>query len=121
MSELNLEPLRYDWPSIQRGDTMPAQVFSDSSADTDLSRVRVKICDSDGTTQVSLDSSASGITINTSTAGSWNFTIDAISAATTDALVAGLYAYDLETTDSAGSVRTEFEGTWEIRPQITDA
>ena len=121
MSQLHLEPLRYDWPSIQRGDTMPAQVFSDTAADTDLSRVRVKICDSDGVKQVTLDSSTSGITINNSTAGSWNFTIDAISSSTTEALAAGLYAYDLETTDSSGYVRTEFEGVWEIRPQITDA
>lgn len=120
MSELNLEPLRYDWPAIQRGDTFPAQVFADSGADTDLSRVRVKICDSDGTTKVTLDSASSGVTITTATAGSWNFTIDAISAATTEALTAGLYAYDIETIDTAGSVRTEFEGTWEIRPQITD-
>jgi len=100
---------------------MPAQIFSDTAADTDLSQVRVKICDSDGVKHVTLDSSTSGITINNSTAGSWNFTLDAISSATTEALAAGLYAYDLETTDSSGYVRTEFEGVWEIRPQITDA
>lgn len=121
MSQLHLEPLRYNWPAIQRGDTMPAQVFADTSADTDLTRVRIKICDSDGVKQVTLDSSTSGITINNSTAGGWNFTIDAISTATTEALSPGLYAYDLETIDSSGYVRTEFEGVWEIRSQITDA
>jgi hypothetical protein len=118
---VNLEPLRYDWPSVQRGDTFPAINFTDTGADANLSRVRVKICDSNGTVKITLDSNTSGVTINTATAGAWDFTIDAISAATTEALVAGAFAYDLETTDANSVVRTEFEGTWQVDPQITDA
>ena len=117
---LNLSPLRYDLTAITRGDTFPAIQFADSAADTDLSRVRMKVCNASGSTVISLDSDATGITINSSTAGSWNFTIGPISAATTEDLAAGLYAYDIETIDSAGSVRTEFDGNWEILPQITD-
>lgn len=118
---LDLEPLAYNLPTIVRGDTMPAIVFADTSADTDLSRVRMKVCDSSGSIALTLDSATSGITINASTAGAWNFTVGPITAAQTEALTAGLFAYDLETTDTAGSVRTEFNGTWRIKAQITDS
>ena len=117
---LNFTPLRFDLSAITRGDTFPAIQFEDSAAGTDLTRVRMKVCNASGSTVISLDSDASGITINSSTAGSWDFTIGPISAATTEDLAAGLYAYDIETIDSVGTVRTEFDGNWEILPQITD-
>lgn len=118
---LDLSPFRDDWPSIVRGDTFPAIVYAETSADVDLSRVRVKICDSDGVVQVTLDSATSGVTINTSTAGAWNFTVGPIAAATTENLTSGDYAYDIETTDASGGVRTEVNGIWPIKAQITDS
>lgn len=120
MSDDRYEPLRYDLEPIVRGDTFPAIVFSDSSADTDLARVRMQICNSAGTAVVTLDSAASGVTLNTTTAGSWNFTVGPIDKDTTEAMAAGLYAYDLESYDTSGFRRTEFNGTWKIIPQITE-
>lgn len=115
---LDLTPLRWDWSPVTQGDTFPACQITETSADTDLSRVRVKIKAAGSTSAaLTLDSSTTGITIGSATAGDWAFTIGAIS---TGSLTAGVYSYDLETTDSAGTVRTEFSGTWEILTQITD-
>ena len=116
---LDLTPLRWDWAGITAGDTYPASNITETEADTTLARVRVKIKLA-GVVALTLDSNASGITLNSTSAGGWDFTIDAISAATTAGLAAGYYDYDLETTGSNGVVRTEFTGNWEIFPQITD-
>lgn len=115
---LDLTPLKWDWAPITQGDTFPATLITETSADTDLSRVRVKIKAAGSTSAaLFLDSQTTGVTIGNATAGAWSFTIGAIS---TSSLAAGVYSYDLETTDSAGTVRTEFSGTWEILTQITD-
>lgn len=118
---LDLKPLRWDWPAVTTGDTYPACQITDTAADTDLSRVRIKIKAQGGTTAaLSLDSSTTGVTITTATAGAWDFTIGPITAAQTATLDPGLYLYDIETTDSAGTVRTEFSGIWEILSETTD-
>lgn len=116
---LNLKPLRWDWAAVTVGDTYPACVITETEADTTLSRVRIKIKDADGTLKLTLDSNTSGVTINTATAGAWNFTIAEISASDTGNLTAGFHDYDLEIT-SGGKVRTEFAGSWELLPQITN-
>jgi len=117
---MNLRPLKWNWSCITQGDTYPATNITETSADTTLSRVRVKIIKANATaTALTLDSNTTGITLNGTSPGGWDFTIDEIPAATTATLDAGSYAYDLETTDSVGTVRTEFRGTWEIEPQVT--
>lgn len=117
---LDLRPLRWDWAAVKQGDTYPACTITETESDSALTRVRIKVKDSSGATALTLDSNTSGITINTATGGEWDFTIGAISAATTATLTAGYYDYDLETTCANGVVRTEFEGSWEILAQITD-
>lgn len=115
---LNLEPFRWNWATCTAGDTYPAENWLESDSDntTTLTRVRIKIKDSAGTVFSTLDSDTSGITINVSTAGAWDWTIDALTAPTT----AGIYTFDMETTDSAGVVFTEATGQWEILTQQTD-
>ena len=106
---------------MTKGDTYPAANFTETEADSDLSRVRVEVKAAGSTTAaLTLDSDATGVTINTATAGAWDFTVDEISAATTAGLTAGWYSYDLETTDAAGVVSTEFKGSWRILPEVTD-
>jgi hypothetical protein len=116
---LDLTPLFWNWPGITQGDTYPACNFTETEADSTLARVRCKIKLA-GVTVLTLDSDTTGVTLNATGAGAWDFTIDAISAATTTGLAAGYYDYDIQTTDGNGVVRTEFKGNWEIFSQITD-
>jgi hypothetical protein len=119
--ELDLTPLEWDWTPVTKGDTFPSIRIQETSSEVDCARVRVKIKASGvATASLELDSDASGITITDGTAGAWDFTIDTITAAQTASLSAGFYTYDIETTDAAGNVKTEFCGTWQILPQITD-
>jgi hypothetical protein len=112
---IDLKPLRWDWAPVVTGDTYPATDIVESSYDSNLSRVRIKITLSGETTpSLTLDSDTSGITINDAAAR--DFTIDEINPVT---LAAGIYAYDLEMTYANGTVRTEFAGTWEILSEIT--
>ena len=115
---LNLKPYPWNWATITAGDTYPAENWLESASDnlTTLTRVRIKIKDSEGSTFVTLDSDTTGITINTSTAGAWDWTVNALTAPT----VAGIYKMDMEWTDSAGVVFTETSGQWEILAQQTD-
>jgi|TARA_R110002111_G_scaffold237935_1_gene299203 hypothetical protein len=115
---LDLEPFRWNWGTITAGDTYPAENWLESNSDntTALSRVRIKIKDSAGSTFATLDSSSSGITINAATAGAWDWTVNALTAPTS----AGIYNYDMETTDSVGVISTESTGQWEILTQETD-
>lgn len=112
---LDLKPLRWDWPEVVTGDTFPAIHITEADHESDLSRVRISIVLSGATdAALTLDSNSTGITIND--AAAWDFTIDQISPVT---LAAGVYSYDLETTDAAGTIRTEFSGTWNILSEIT--
>lgn len=110
MADLNLKPMRWKWDSVTTGDTYPAIRIQETSSDTAISAISLVVKDSDNTEALTL-SNGSGITITTATAGAWDFTIDAISPVT---LSAGVYYYELQITDDAGTIRTEFEGTWQI-------
>lgn len=110
---LDLTPLRWDWVGVTKGDTYPACNITETEADTALSRVRV-IIKLAGVVILTLDSDTTGVTLNGTGAGGWDFTIDEISAATTATLAAGYYDYEIKSTGSNGVVRTEFEGNWEI-------
>ena len=120
MSDFDNVAARMDWPRIKQGDTLRAIQFNATGTNAALARVRCKVKHSDGVTLLSLDSNTTGITIDTATAGAWQYTISAITAATTATLASGLHSYDIETTDADGIVETHFDGCWEILPQITD-
>lgn len=115
---LNLTPLVWDWASVTVGDTFPAANVTETASVTAFVRVRIKIRNQDGVLKLTLDSATSGVTINTTTAGAWDFDIDEISPADTGSLTAGIHNYDLEITDDSGIVRTEFTGSWTLLPQI---
>lgn len=109
---LNLSPLKWDWARIQKGDTFPATNITESLSTTNLSRIKIDFYLSGSTTSaLTLDSNVSGVTINTATSGAWDFTIAAIQTAE---MTAGIYSYELKSTDAGGVIRTEFIGTWEI-------
>lgn len=120
MSDFDNVTARMDWPSIKQGDTLRAIQFNASGTESALARVRCKVKDADGVTLLSLDSDTTGITIDTATAGSWQYTIDQIGRAITETIKSGLHSYDIETTDADGVVETHFEGCWNVGPQITD-
>ncbi len=114
-----LAPAKWDWEAITQGDTFPAIVLSATGTTVDLARVRMTVRDVDGVEQLTLDSDTSGITIDTATAGAWQYTIGPISAALTGAMDEGVHNYDIETTDASGNVATHFKGCWEILDQTT--
>jgi hypothetical protein len=114
---LNLIPYRWNWSTCTAGDTYPAARWVETSSDypNTLSRVRCTIRDVDGNIFATLDSSTSGIVINTATAGAWDFTIGALSAP----IIAGIYTCDVEWIDSQSIKFTEARGQWEILAQNT--
>ena len=115
----NLKPLVWHWESVVKGDTYPAAVISESSSGTSLLRIKIEIKSNGNTTSsLILDSDTTGITLTSTSPGSWGFTIDSISAEITDTLDEQYYAYQLKSYDSNGVVRTEFVGKWEVTPQI---
>lgn len=116
---INLQPLTWHWEPVPKGDTYPAAIITETLSDAELVRVKIEIkANGNTTSSLVLDSDDTGITISSTAPGSWAFTIDEISADVTDNLDEQYYAYQLKTTDSNGVVRTEFQGTWEVTPQI---
>lgn len=114
---LDLKPIQWIWDPVTTGDTYPAINLTDTSADEDLSAVAIEFRLAGSSTAALNLSNGSGITINTATAGAWDFTIDEMTAVS---LAAGTYSYDIQTTGSGGTVTTEFKGTWRILPEHSD-
>tara|TARA_R110000868_G_scaffold302692_2_gene563250 strand:+ start:41 stop:388 length:348 start_codon:yes stop_codon:yes gene_type:complete len=112
---LNLKPLIWNWSPIVAGDTYPAANIVESAHTENLDRVRIKLRISGSTTTaLTLDSDTTGIVINN--AAAWDFTISEID---TTSLATGVYSYQLETTTTGGTIRTEFAGTWPILSDTT--
>ena len=113
---LKLTPFVLNWPSITAGDTFPG--FNIAGTDTpdgnDLMRVRMQVRNAENEVVVDYDSDDEGITIND--AATWDFNVADI--VTPDA--AGLYKYDIETTDSLGVVATIINGSWNVYGQTTE-
>jgi len=112
------EPATWNWKPITQGGTFPASVVTETLSASSLSRVVVTIepFGSD-TASLTLDSGATGVTINTATAGAWNYTIAAITAAQTAALTSGFYNVTHKVTDSASVTVVVSKGTWQILPK----
>jgi hypothetical protein len=115
----NLKPRRKDLIPVTRGDTYPAINFTASGTENALSSVAMSVYIAGGTSPALTLSNGSGITITDATAGSWAFTIDEMTPATTEALTAGIYFYDIQTVDSAGVKKTRLAGSWAILTQVT--
>lgn len=106
---------RWDWTPLVKGATKRAISVTSTDADVDLARVVVLIeAYGSDTASITLDSNATGVTINSGTAGAWDFDIGPISAATTGALTPGLYTINMTMTDSSGNVLEPVKGTWRI-------
>lgn len=105
----------WNWTPTTQGSTRPAVNITSADSDAELSRVQVTVepYGSDAAS-IELDSAVSGITINTATAGAWDFTIEPIAAATTGALSPGFYTINMTITAPAGTVLEPVKGTWHI-------
>ena len=120
MTDYDNKPALFNWPAVTQGDSFRALQFNASGTTAALARVRCKIKNADGDTLLTLDSDATGATIDTATAGAWQYTLGPITAAQTTTLGTGFLSYDIETIDDDDIVETHFKGTWEILPQVTD-
>ena len=109
-------PALYNLSSATSGATWGGFSVSLESVSTffsgDLSLVEMVVKDQDGTTLLSLDSdTADEITINTATAGAWEFTV----VERTLTLGAGDYTYSVRITDSNGVRAVWLKGGWRIK------
>lgn len=110
---------RYDLPDSFAGNTFPG--FSVTSIkrnganlSTTLASVKMQVRkDRNSTASVIELESGNGITINSAT--TWAFTIEPFYAP----FVARNYVYDVELTDSSGTVQTYMRGSWRINQPVT--
>ena len=112
---------RWNWKPITQGNTRPGTNFTETSSTSALTAVEVRLKLPDSTVADITLTSADGITINSATAGAWDFDIDEIPAATTDGYTPGIYSYEMDVTESSGTVTTILKGSWEIFERIQDA
>lgn len=111
---IDLKPMRWDWAAVTQGDTLPAMNLTETAATFNLTRVLVTIEPKDSDVAVlTLDSDDTGVTINTATAGAWDYTIDSITAAQTEELTPGFYTVNVKVF-GATVEHTDFKGEWEI-------
>ena len=111
---------RWDWKPLTQGNTRPATNFTETSGTSALTAVELRMKLPESTTSDILLSNGAGITINTATAGAWDFDISAMSAATTDAYTPGLYEYEMDVTEASGVVTTILKGEWNLIARIPD-
>lgn len=107
---------RWDWSPTVRGVTKRAVNITCSDSDVTLSRVQITIEErGSDAVKLALDSSGTGITLTSGTAGAWAFTIDAISATITGTLRPVFHTIIMTLTDSQGNVLEPIKGTWQIK------
>jgi hypothetical protein len=85
-------------------------IAEENGAALSSAQIIFKLAGSD-TTSLTL-ASGSGLTLESTTAGAWNITIDQINAIT---LTAGTYYYNLQTVDAGGLKKFYVAGTWTIK------
>ena len=115
----NLKPRGKDLPPVTQGDTYPGINLTATNTEEALTSVAMSVYLAGSSSPALTLSNGSGITITDATAGSWAFTIDEMSPATTEAMTAGIYFYDLQTVDAAGTKKTRLAGSWHILTQVT--
>jgi len=107
-------PAQITLPPIVRGDTWDGISVSmstnGSSLDDLLTSVRMTFHEAAADTDT-LTLTSTGGDISITSAANWEFTVDSI---TPFPLAAGTQYFNIETTDSAGSVKTYFVGTIQI-------
>lgn len=115
---------RWNWRALTQGNTRPATRFQETSSTSNLSAVelRMRLAGSTSATADIVLRNGSGITITTATAGAWDFSINAMSAATTDAYTPGVYTYEMDVADSQSPpvVTTILKGEWNLIARIPD-
>ena len=111
---------RWDFEPLTQGATRPATNFTETSSTSALTGVELRMNLEDSTEADIVLTNGDGITINTATAGAWDFDIDVLSAATTDAYTPGVYSYELEITEASGVVTVVLKGEWTLIARIPD-
>jgi hypothetical protein len=112
---ISIQPARKNLAPTVQGDTYPAFRLVATGATAVLDRVTLTIRQKDSETDALVfDSDESGITINDNSIDNWDFTIDEISKDDTGDLPVGFYEYSIKVYYGADTVRTHFQGEWEI-------
>ena len=113
-------PAEYTIPACVTGDTFPSLVVDSitvsgvAPANTLASvRMDIRTTPTASTASKALTSAGGDITIDS--AANWGFTVEPFAIA----LTARTYYYDIETTDSSGTVRTYLTGTWKVVQDVT--
>ena len=111
----------WNWKPLTQGNTRPGTNFTETLSESALTAVEIRMKLPESTTADITLTNGDGITINTATAGAWDFDIDEMTAAQTDAYTPGVYNYEMDVTESAGTVTTIIKGTWPLLARIPDA
>ena len=106
-------PHREDWSDGVNGTTYLGRTYAvtESGGVDTLERAVCEVKDAAGIVMLTLDSDGSGAVITTATAGSWVFTIEAISNLPLDP---GFYSYTITLTTSLPDEFRFVMGQWKI-------
>jgi len=111
---------QYDIPACVRGDTFPGLTITEITVNneamsTTLASVRMDIRTKANASTATKALTSAGGDITIDDAAAWGFTIEpfAIDFAARD------YVYDIETTDSGGTVRTYVYGKFRVKQDVT--
>jgi hypothetical protein len=106
-------------PATRKGDTWDGMTVALSSTGTtfadSLSAVHMSFWLA-GATTAALDLKSADSEVTIDDAAAWEFTVDPVSPMT---LAAGQYSWQIQTTDSAGVIKTYLSGTIEITSDQT--
>ena len=110
---VRLAPVVYGttWDGVDFTFTVPV-----GSADLSAVTMSFGSTEEDATPDLVLTSAGGDITITDATTPSWVFTVDPITPFNT--LAAGVWFWDLWTTDAAGNVKVYVGGSIEVEPSI---
>lgn len=116
----NYLPGRYTIPAAVTGDTFAGIPEMSVTVNGDpptvaLASVRMQFRTSADAASASLALTSSGGDITINSAANWNITVEPFEIT----LAAANYVYDIEFTDTGGTVRTYVTGTWAIASDVT--
>lgn len=111
---------RWNWTPTTQGNTRPATQITETESESNLTAVEIRLKLTDSTTADITLTNGDGVTITTATAGAWDFSIDEMTGAETDAMTPGIYTYEMDVTDAAGTVTTIAKGNWPLIARIPD-
>jgi len=112
--------VQYDLPACFKGDTFPGLTVTgitvnDAAMTSTLASVRMQFRTTANASSASKSLTSAGGDITIDDAAAWGFTVEPFSID----IAAREYVYDIETTDSGGTVRTYLYGTFRVKQDVT--